>query len=221
MLETMSVVPSGYTTVAPWVVPDDTPALLAFIEKSSGGVELAQVGLEDGSVGHAEIRVGDTVVLAFDRRDGWPQMPSLLRVFVPEVDTATVAALEAGASLVTPPLTQGFVQRGSRVRDPFGNIWWITAIVEDVAPALVLRRLSEPVYAGAMRAAQESLDLALCDRHTGAASRLSPFDFDDGTRLDWSGLTPCGPPSRPVCETVRIQACQRVAPARRGLPGPR
>jgi PhnB protein len=163
--------PPGYTTVAPWVVTDDSRALFAFIEQAFGGIELAQVPLEDGSIGHAEIRIGDTVVLAFDRRDGWPPTPSLLRVFVPDVDAATAAALEAGASLVTPPLTQAFGQRGSRVRDPFENIWWITATLEDVAPDEMFRRLSEPEYADAMQQAQETLDRELSGRERGAASR--------------------------------------------------
>lgn len=163
--------PAGYTSVAPWVMTDDTRALLAFIKKAFGGDELGQVPLEDGSIGHAEIRIGDTVVLAFDRRDSWPQMPSLLRVFVPDVDAATAMALDAGASLVTPPLTQAFGQRGSRVRDPFGNIWWITATVEEVAPDEMFRRLSEPEYADAMQQAQETLDRELSGRERGVASR--------------------------------------------------
>jgi PhnB protein len=163
--------PAGYTTVAPWIVTDDTRALLQFITRVFEGVELAQVPLEDGSIGHAEIRVGDTVLLAFDRREGWPHTPSLLRVFVADADAATAAAVAAGASLVTPPLTQAFGQRGSRIRDPFGNIWWITATVEEVAPDEMFRRLSEPVYADAMSEAQETLDRELGGREHGHASR--------------------------------------------------
>jgi PhnB protein len=58
-------------------------------------------------------------------------------------------------------LTQAFGHRVSRIRDPFGNIWWITAVVEDVAPDEAMRRLSDPVYAEAMREAQETLDREL------------------------------------------------------------
>jgi PhnB protein len=153
--------PAGYTAVAPWIVTDDTRALLDFITTAFDGVDSALVPLQDGTIGHAEIRVGDTVLLAFDRRRGWPHMPSMLRVFVADADAATSAAVAAGASVVTPLLTQAFGQRGSRVRDPFGNIWWITAAIEDVAPDEVFRRLSEPVYADAMQEAQDSLDREL------------------------------------------------------------
>ena len=91
--------PAGYTSVAPWVVTDDTGAFLDFVTSVFGGVELARVAVEDGSIGHGEIRVGDTVVLAFDRRPGWPSMPSLLRVFVPDADDAMARAVEAGDAL--------------------------------------------------------------------------------------------------------------------------
>jgi PhnB protein len=167
----MDVTPAGYTTVAPWIVTDDTGALLEFIARVFGGVESSRVPLEDGSIGHAEIRVGDTVLLAFDRRADWPATPSLLRVFVADADATMTAAVAAGATIVTPPATHAFGQRGGRIRDPFGNIWWITANVEAVTAEEGLRRLSEPVYAEAMREAQESLDRELSGRDYGTASR--------------------------------------------------
>ncbi|WP_030443043.1 VOC family protein [Actinoplanes subtropicus] len=163
--------PAGYTSVAPWVVTPDTGKLLEFVTAVFGGVELGRVPLEDGSIGHAEIRVGDTVVLAFDRRDDWPAMPSLLRVFVDDADAAMERAVAAGAAVVTAPATHAFGQRGGRVRDPFGNIWWISAVVEEVPVDEGLRRLGEPRYAEAMRAAQETLDRELSGREHGTVSR--------------------------------------------------
>jgi PhnB protein len=162
--------PSGYTTVAPWIVTRDTGRLLDFITAVFDGEELARVPLEDGSIGHAEIRVGDTVLLAFDQRPGWPDTPALLRVFVEDADAAVSRAVAAGARVVTEPATHAFGQRTGRVRDPFGNVWWISAVVEDVAYDEVMRRLSEPAYAEAMRDAQETLDRELGGRDDAAAS---------------------------------------------------
>jgi PhnB protein len=162
--------PAGYTTVAPWIATGDTGRLLDFITTAFGGEELARVPLEDGSIGHAEIRVGDTILLAFDQRSGWPEMPSLLRVFVDDADATMSRAVAAGARVVTDPATHAFGQRGGRVRDPFGNVWWISAVVEDVAPEEVMRRLSEPAYADAMRDAQETLDRELSGREQVVAS---------------------------------------------------
>jgi uncharacterized glyoxalase superfamily protein PhnB len=96
MSQQANTAPEGYTTVAPWVVTDDTGAFLDFVTQAFEGEELARVLTEDGSVGHGEIRVGDTVVLAFDRHADWPVMPSLLRVYVADAEKAFSRAVAAG-----------------------------------------------------------------------------------------------------------------------------
>lgn len=164
------IAPEGYTSVAPWVVTDDTGALLDFITAAFDGTELARVALEDGTIGHGEIRVGDTVVLAFDRRPDWPAMPSLLRVYVPDADAAMAAAVAQGARVVSEPADAAWGDHGGRVRDPFGNIWWVMSLGEEVAPDQVWQRMSEPRYAEAMRIAQETLDAELSGRESGVAS---------------------------------------------------
>ncbi|BBH63512.1 hypothetical protein ACTI_01970 [Actinoplanes sp. OR16] len=162
--------PQGYTTVAPWVVTDDTGAFLDFVTGVFAGEELARVLTEDGLIGHGEVRVGDTVVLAFDRRPDWPVMPSLLRVFVPDADAAVDRAVAAGARVVTEVADDAFGSRGGRIRDPFGNIWWVMSRVEDVAEDEMWRRLAEPAYAAGMRRAQETLDAELSGRAEGRSS---------------------------------------------------
>ena len=162
--------PEGYTSVAPWVVTDDTGALLDFITAAFDGTELARVAVEDGSIGHGEIRVGDTVVLAFDRRPDWPVMPSLLRVYVRDADTAMAAAVAHGARVITEADDSAWGDRGGRVRDPFGNIWWVVSRGEQVPPDQVWARMSEPRFADAMRTAQETLDAELSGRRSGVAS---------------------------------------------------
>ncbi|RMI34831.1 VOC family protein [Nocardia stercoris] len=162
--------PAGYTTVAPWVVTDDTGALLDFIARVFDGEELARVATADGSIGHGEIRVGDTVVLAFDRRPEWPVLPSLLRVWVPDADAAFAAALAAGATVVTEIDNSAFGQRGGRLKDPFGNIWWVVSDVEDVPEDVMWQRLQDPGYAAQMAVAQETLDAELSGRDRGRSS---------------------------------------------------
>ncbi|MFD4370631.1 VOC family protein [Streptomyces sp. NPDC058486] len=162
--------PEGYTSVAPWVVTDDTAALLDFITLAFEGEEIARVPVEDGTIGHGEIRVGDTVVLAFDRRPDWPVMPSLLRIYVPDADAAMASAVAHGAQVITEVSDSAWGDRGGRVRDPFGNIWWVVSRVEEVDPDVAWQRMSEPKYADAMSTAQETLDAALSGRETGVSS---------------------------------------------------
>lgn len=162
--------PEGCTTVAPWVVTDDTGAFLDFVTEVFEGEELGRIPTEDGAIGHGEIRVGDTVVLAFDRREGWPALPSLLRVFVPDADAAVARAVAAGGQVVTAVANDAFGMRGGRIKDPFGNIWWVVARVESVPEEEMWRRLGEPEYAATMRVAQETLDAELSGRGHGRSS---------------------------------------------------
>ncbi|MEU9623869.1 VOC family protein [Streptomyces sp. NPDC048155] len=170
MPEQTNAAPEGYTTVASWVVTDDTGAFLDFVTQAFGGEELGRVSTKDGLIGHSEIRVGDTVVLAFDRHADWPTMPSLLRVFVVDADEAFSQAVTAGGHVVTPLADNAFGQRGGRIRDPFGNIWWVVSCVEDVSEDEMWKRLQDPVYAEAMRVAQATLDAELSGRRRGRSS---------------------------------------------------
>lgn len=172
-----STQPATYTTVAPWIVTDDTSALLDFIVAAFEGEELARAAVDDGSIGHAEIRVGDTVLLAFDRQPEWPELPCLLRVWVPDADAAMQRAVERGAQVVTAASDTAFGQRGGRVRDPFGNIWRVVTQVEDVPEELMWERLQQPKYAESMREAQMTLDEALAGRADGRSS--APRRTDD------------------------------------------
>ncbi|GIF20109.1 putative glyoxalase superfamily protein PhnB [Actinoplanes tereljensis] len=167
----METTPAGYTTVAPWVVTDDTGAFLDFATGVFGGVELGRVTTEDGLIGHGEIRIGDTVVLAFDRHADWPVLPSLLRVFVADADAAFERAVAAGSHVVTALSDNAFGQRGGRIRDPFGNIWWVVSHVEDVPEDEIWKRLQQPRYAADMRVAQETLDAELSGRREGRSSK--------------------------------------------------
>ncbi|GAB2591848.1 VOC family protein [Kribbella endophytica] len=163
--------PAGYTTLAPWVVTEETAALLAFVTTVFDGEELARIETEDGLIGHAEIRVGDTVLLAFDRRPDWPAMPSLLRIFVADADKAFARAVESGARIVTELSTAAWGDRGGRIRDPWGNIWWVVSHVEDVPAEEVGARMSDPQYAEAMQVAQATFDAEMTGAATGRSSR--------------------------------------------------
>lgn len=88
-------------------------------------------------------------------------------------------AVEADARVLTPAITSAFGQRGGRVRDPFGNIWWITTQVETVEPDEAMRRLALPPYANAMRDAQESFDREMVGFSRDASPPRRPVDEGD------------------------------------------
>jgi hypothetical protein len=97
-------------------------------------------------------------------------MPALLRVYVPDADAAMAAAVAHGARIVTEAADSAWGDRGGRIRDPLGNIWWVMSQVEQVTPERTWQRMSEPKYAEAMRTAQKTLDAELSGRATGKSS---------------------------------------------------
>jgi PhnB protein len=157
-------IPDGYGTVTPWVISPDTARLIDFTRDAFGAEELARIAGADGGIGHAEVRIGDSVVMMFDSRPGWPATPAFLRLYVPDAGVACARALAAGATSVTEVTGLFFGDRVGRVRDPLGNIWWIQAHVEDVDPAELARRPAEPAAAEALRYVETSFDTAMRQR---------------------------------------------------------
>jgi PhnB protein len=153
--------PAGYTSVTPWIISRDTAALLEFVKAAFGAQELARMANPDGAIVHAEFRIGDAVVMAFDAKPGWPETQTYLRLFVDDSDAVFKRALEAGAAPVTEVTTLSFGDRVGRVRDPLGNVWWIQTHLEDVTPEEMQRRAGQPEYANAMEYVQTSLDRAM------------------------------------------------------------
>jgi PhnB protein len=150
--------PDNYPTVVPYISVRGAAALLDFLIEVFGAVERGRFPNPDGTLGHAEVDLGGSVLMAFDAQPDWPATPSLLTVWVDDCDATHAAALAAGAVEVTPLTTSAFGFRGCRVRDPFGNIWWIQTQVEVVDGEEAGARLAEPRYAEAMRVAVETLD---------------------------------------------------------------
>ena len=130
---TITTVPTGYSSVSPWLITRDTNALFEFITAAFGAEEIDRVVGADGSIGHAEARIGDSVVLAFDSRPHWPATPSYLRLYTHDADAAFHAALAAGATTVSVLDNSAWGDRGARIQDPLGNIWWIMSHMEDVS----------------------------------------------------------------------------------------
>jgi PhnB protein len=160
----MTSIPDGYGTITPWIISPDTARLIDFTRDAFGAVELARIPGADGGIGHAEVRIGDSVVMMFDSRPGWPATPAFLRLYVPDADVAYERALAAGAASVTEVTGLFFGDRVGRVRDPLGNVWWIQAHVEDVDPAELARRPEEPAAAEALRYVETSFDTAMRQR---------------------------------------------------------
>ncbi len=157
-------IPDGYHSVTPWIISRATAKLLDFMSKAFGAEEMGRVYNEDGTISHAEVKIGDSIVIAFDAQKEWPATPCFLRLYVPDGDTVYQQALAAGATSVTEMTFLSFGFRVGRVRDPFGNLWWIQTRLENLAPEEMAKRAAEQKYREAMRNFEESFDRELRSR---------------------------------------------------------
>ena len=147
---TVQPIPDGYHTVTPWIISRDTAGLIDYLKEAFDAEEIARVVGEDGRIGHAEVRIGDSIVMPFDAPPDWPPTPAFLRLYVEDADAAHRRAVAAGGTSVTEVTHLFFGDRIGRVRDPLGNLWWLQTRVEDVGPEEMERRLHDPKWTEAM-----------------------------------------------------------------------
>ena len=159
-----SPAPEGYGTVTPWIIARDSGRLIDYLRAAFEAEEIARVLNADGSIGHAEVRIGGSIVMLFDAKETWPPTPSFLRLYVADADAVHARALAAGGTSVTAVTELFFGDKVGRVRDPAGNIWWIQAHVVDVNPTDMGQRAADPTFTAAMREVQESLDREMSAR---------------------------------------------------------
>lgn len=152
-------VPPRYACVNAWVISRDTDAEVRFLTAVFGAAETpgSRILDPDGDIGHVEVEIGDSVIMLFDAKPGWPPTAAHLRIYVADVDVAVEQATAAGARVVTEPTMLAFGERVARVRDPQGHLWWLHERVEDVAPEELASRFADPAALEAMAYVQRSL----------------------------------------------------------------
>ncbi|WP_138466326.1 glyoxalase/bleomycin resistance/extradiol dioxygenase family protein [Poseidonocella sp. HB161398] len=116
--------PDGYTDLSPYLVVGDAEACLGFARAVFGSEPLRLHRREDGSVMHAEIRIGDTVVMLGQAEEG---TDANLHVYCPDAVATWERALEAGGQVVKPLARQPDGDTRGGIRGPCGTVWWIAS----------------------------------------------------------------------------------------------
>ncbi|HEX4776468.1 MAG TPA: VOC family protein [Acidimicrobiia bacterium] len=145
-------IPDGYRRVTPALVVEGAVKALEFYAEVFGATERVRVPGPGGTVAHAEIEIGDAVVIVEDASpamgtkapppEGLDGSPTFLFVYVTDVDDVVERAVALGATLRRPPQDEFYGDRDSFVIDPFGHGWTIATHVEDVAPDEMMRRMA-------------------------------------------------------------------------------
>lgn len=138
---TVKPIPDGYHTVTPMLVVEGAPRLLEFLKAGLKATELEKFEGEDGSIMHAEVKIGDSIVMIGEAMEGFPATPTALYLYVPDADTTYRTAINAGGQSVMEPADQFWGDRAGCVSDPSGNKWWIATHMEDVDSEELARRV--------------------------------------------------------------------------------
>jgi PhnB protein len=134
-------VPEGYHTVNPFLIVEGASKLIQFLNQTFDAKVEESVEGPDGRIAHAELTVGDSIIMMADATPKYGATAVHLYVYLENVDLTFKRALEAGASSVQEPADQFYGDRTAGVKDPAGNYWWIAQHVEDVSPEELERRM--------------------------------------------------------------------------------
>ena len=145
-------IPQGYARVTPYLHVDGANAAIEFYTEVLGATERMRMpGDTPGSIGHAEIQIGDSVIMLADE---FPDMdirgpksiggtPVTIHVYVEDVDAVFGKALQVGAQALQEPKNEFYGDRSAQFEDPFGHRWSVATHVEDVAEDEMQRRMAE------------------------------------------------------------------------------
>ena len=153
----VKAIPEGYPRVTPYLVVDGAAAAIDFYTRVFGAKERMRMPAPGNKVGHAEIEIGNSMVMLADAN---PQMghktpkalggtPVSLLIYVENADDTVRRAAAAGGKVVRPVENQFYGDRMGGIEDPFGHLWYVATHVEDVSPEEMKRRMEAMATAGA------------------------------------------------------------------------
>jgi len=144
-------IPEGYHSITPYLAVDDASGAIEFYKKAFGAKERSRMPTPDGKVAHAELAIGDSLIMLSDPFDqASTKTPKALGatttgifLYTEDVDELYKQALDAGATSIQEPEDMFWGDRFARVTDPYGHSWQIATHVEDIEPEEMERRSRE------------------------------------------------------------------------------
>jgi len=133
-------IPDGYHSVTPYLVVQGAAKLIDFMKQAFQAKEGERVTHPDGTIMHAEVRIGDSVVMLGEAMGEHQPRPGTMYLYVNNADATYQRALQAGATSTEEPADQFWGDRIGGVKDPVGNHWWIATRKEDLLPEELAKR---------------------------------------------------------------------------------
>ena len=154
--KTIRPIPAGYHAITPYLAIQNAAAALDFYKRAFGAREILRMAMPDGKVAHAEMRVGDSVVMMADESAEQDFLSPAARggstvtihLYVPDVDSMFSKALDAGAKVVRELQDQFYGDRTACVVDPFGHVWYLATHKEEVSKSEMKKRAAKAMQGG-------------------------------------------------------------------------
>ena len=148
-------IPDGYRNVTPYLIVADGAGAIAFYQQAFAASLRLRLDRPDGKIGHAELVIGDSVIMLADEYPplaargpaAYGGSPVGLHLYVEDADAVTARAVAAGARLVHPVEDKFYGDRLAEIEDPFGHRWYISTHIEDVSPEEIGRRAEKTMQA--------------------------------------------------------------------------
>jgi PhnB protein len=149
-------IPKGYHAVTPYLSVQAAASAIAFYKKAFGAKEIMRLPGPGGTIGHAEIQIGDSRIMLADE---FPEMnfrsprsvggtPVNIHLYVQDADKVAKKAAAAGAKLLRPVADQFYGDRSGSLEDPFGHVWHVATHVEDIPMKVLKKRAAAKAAAG-------------------------------------------------------------------------
>jgi PhnB protein len=123
--------PAGMHSITPYLHPKGAPQLIDFLKRVFGAEEVFRAQDSAGTVHHAKVRIGDSIIAMGEAHGPYQPMPPALHLYVPDTDATYERALAAGAISIDEPADQAYGDRYAGLKDPFGNVWYIATHLRD------------------------------------------------------------------------------------------
>jgi len=144
-------IPQGFHSVTPYMTLNDAARAIDFYKRAFGAQEVMRMEAPNGKIGHAEIKIGDSVIMLGDEMPGsLSRSPQSLGantggifIYVDNADAVFNQAVAAGAQVEMALADMFWGDRYGRLKDPFGHSWSVATHIEDVAPAEMQKRMQE------------------------------------------------------------------------------
>jgi PhnB protein len=148
-MSSVKPIPTGHHTVTPYLAVKNGAQALEFYKKAFGATETTKLMMPDGRLGHAEFRLGDSLIMLSDEfpehGGNAPQTlggsPVSLHLYVENVDAFFQKAVAAGAKERKPVMDQFYGDRSGQLEDPYGHLWWVATHKEDVSTEEMQKRV--------------------------------------------------------------------------------